>query len=154
MPDSPDNSDIASIERLVHAYTDLVANGDLGGVADLFAHGGVSGDAHPEPAMGREAVLELYRATLSTGGDGPRRLRVVTTDLQVEIDETASSAKCTSRFTVFPADPTITDTVLFVGRYLDQFARIDGTWAFTRRHVALDVTNHEAVDREGVHLGE
>ena len=144
---------MSSIERLVHAYTERVACGDLEGIADLFVHGGVSGDAHPEPAVGRAAVLELYRSTLSSGGDGPRRLRVVTTDLQVDIDESAGTATCTSRFTVFPSDPTVTDTVLFVGRYLDEFACFDGAWAFTRRHVALDVTNHEAVDREGVHLG-
>jgi hypothetical protein len=149
----PASSDVAAIERLVHAYTERVAQGDLEGIADLFVHGGVSGDAHPEPAMGRDAVLELYRTTLSSRGDGPRRLRVVTTDLDVRIDEAAGTATCTSRFTVFPSDPTITDTVLFVGRYLDQFALFDGTWAFTRRHVALDVTNQDAVDREGVHLG-
>ena len=153
MSASPGNPDVSSIERLVHAYTERVARGDLEGVADLFVHGGVSGDAHPEPAVGRAAVLELYRSTLSSGGDEPRRLRVVTTDLQVDIDESAGTATCTSRFTVFPSDPTVSDTVLFVGRYLDEFALFDGAWAFTRRHVALDVTNHEAVDREGVHLG-
>ena len=147
-------SDVAVIEQLVHAYTERVAKGDLESVADLFVHGAVSGDAHPEPAVGRAAVLDLYRATLASTGDAPRRLRVVTTDLQVEIDNTANTASCRSRFTVYPSDATITDTVLFVGRYLDEFARFDGTWAFTRRHVALDVTNHEAVDREGVHLGQ
>jgi hypothetical protein len=153
MSASSGTSDLAAIERLVHAYTERVARGDLESIADLFVHGSVSGDAHPEPAVGRAAVLELYRSTLSSGSEGPRRLRVVTTDLQVAIDEAAGTATCTSRFTVFPSDPTITDTVLFVGRYLDEFARFDGTWAFTRRHVALDVTNREAVDREGVHLG-
>jgi ketosteroid isomerase-like protein len=147
------HADVATIERLVHSYTELVARGDLDGIADLFVHGGVSGDAHPEPAIGRDAVLALYRATLSSSPDGPRRLRVATTDLQVAIDDAAGTATCTSRFTVRPSDPAITDTVLFVGRYLDQFARFDGVWAFTRRHVALDVTNHEAVEREGVHLG-
>jgi hypothetical protein len=145
--------DVAQIERLVHSYTDLVAKGDLDGVADLFVHGGVSGDAHPEPAIGREAVLELYRATLSSSGDGPRRLRVLTTELEIEFDKAAGTATCASRFIVRPSDPAITDSVLFEGRYLDQFARFDGAWAFTRRHVALDVTNHEAIDREGVNLG-
>jgi hypothetical protein len=147
------NADVTAIDRLVHAYTERVAKGDLEGIADLFVHGGVSGDAHPEPAIGRAAVLELYRTTLAAGGDGPRRLRVVTTDLQIDIDDAAGTARCVSRFTVYPSDPTITDTVLMVGRYLDEFARFDGAWAFTRRHVALDETNHEAVEREGVNLG-
>ncbi|MEO8695125.1 MAG: nuclear transport factor 2 family protein [Acidimicrobiales bacterium] len=153
MSAAPAHPDQAAIERLVHAYTARVAKGDLESIADLFVHGEVSGDAHPEPAIGRAAVLELYRTTLASSGDGPRRLRVVTTDLQVDIDDVAGTATCVSRFTVRPSDPTITDTVLFVGRYLDEFARFDGTWAFTRRHVALDETNHEAVDREGVNLG-
>jgi ketosteroid isomerase-like protein len=151
--ESPNNLDVAQIGRLVHAYTKHVAAGDLEAVADLFEHGGVSGDPHPEPVIGRAAVLELYRTTLSASADGPRRLRVVTTDLEVDIDATAATATCTSRFVVYPSDPNITDTVLFEGRYLDEFARFDGKWAFTRRHVALDVTNHDAVDREGVQLG-
>ena len=57
-------SDVAIIEQLVHAYTERVAKGDLESVADLFVHGAVSGDAHPEPAVGRAAVLDLYRARL------------------------------------------------------------------------------------------
>ncbi|MEO5842638.1 MAG: nuclear transport factor 2 family protein [Acidimicrobiales bacterium] len=153
MSASPANPHFVAIERLVHAYTERVAKGDLDSIADLFVHGGVSGDAHPEPVIGRAAVLELYRTTLASSGEGPRRLRVVTTDLDVDIDEAKGTATCVSRFTVYPSDPTITDTVLFVGRYLDQFAQFDGAWAFTRRHVALDVTNHEAVEREGVNLG-
>jgi len=151
--ESPSSPDVAQIERLVHAYTQHVAAGDLESVADLFVHGGVSGDAHPEPAMGRAAVRELYAATLASGGEGPRRLRVVTTDLEIDIDSAASTATCASRFVVYPSDPNVTDTVLFEGRYLDQFALFDGKWAFTRRHVALDVTNHDAVQREGVQLG-
>jgi ketosteroid isomerase-like protein len=149
---SPNNPDVAQIERLVHAYTERVADGDLEAIADLFIHGGVSGDTHPEPAIGRAAVLELYRATLSASSDGPRRLRVVTTDLQIEFATTANIATCASRFTVYPSDPNMAGTVLFEGRYLDEFASFDGQWAFTRRHVALDMTNHEAVEREGVHL--
>ena len=152
MSDSPGNPDIASIEQLVHAYSKHVAAGDLEAIADLFEHGGVSGDTHPEPAVGRAAVLALYRNTLSSNADGPRRLRVVNRDLEVEIDAAAATATCTSRFIVYPSDPNVTDTVLFEGRYLDEFARFDGAWAFTRRHVALDVTNREAVDREGVRL--
>ena len=149
-----DVSDAATIAQLVHAYTDLVAEGDLDGIADLFVHGAVSGDAHPEPAVGRAAVFELYRATLASTADGPRRLRVATTDLDIDIDQAAGTATCVSRFTVRPSDTNDADTVLFIGRYLDAFARFDDMWAFTRRHVALDVTNHEAVNREGVHLGD
>jgi ketosteroid isomerase-like protein len=154
MSESAPLSDAETIARLVHAYTDLVAKGDLDGIANLFIHGAVSGDAHPVPAVGRAAVLELYRATLASSAGGPRRLRVATTDLQMQINDTAGTAACVSRFTVRPSDAGDTDTVLFEGRYLDEFARFDGEWAFTRRHVALDMTNREAVDREGVHLGD
>ena len=95
MAQSLESSDEAIIERLVHAYTDLVAKGDLDGVADLFVHGAVSGDAHPDPVVGRAAVLELYRQTLASSPSGPRRLRVATTDLHIEVDDRAGPAKCT-----------------------------------------------------------
>lgn len=143
----------AEIARLVHAYTERVGHGDLEGIADLFAHGAVSGDAHPDPAVGRDAVLALYRTTLATHG-APRRLRASTTDLQIEVDEADGRATCESRFVVHPPDPASYDEILFVGRYSDRFARIDGRWQFTRRHVHLDVTNADAAAREGVHLGD
>ena len=36
MSGSPAKPDVAAIERLVHAYTERVAQGDLEGIADLF----------------------------------------------------------------------------------------------------------------------
>jgi ketosteroid isomerase-like protein len=147
---STDESDIEQITERVLAYGKFVARGDLEGIADLFVHGGVSGDAHPEPAVGRAAVLELYRTTLATGGT-ERRLRVATTDLEIDID--AGTATCMSTFTVRPPGSTDEAAPIFVGRYADTFARIDGRWEFTRRHVHLDMTDDEAVRREGVNLG-
>ncbi len=140
-------SDPEQIARRVQAYGERVANGDLEGIADLFVRGAVSGDAHPTPVAGRAAVLELYRNTLATGGP-PRRLRVSTTDLDIAID--GDTATCNSRFTVLA--PGSDDTPLFAGRYADRFARIDGRWEFTHRHVHLDATNTDAVARVGINL--
>src|SRR5690349_3272683 len=140
------------IAALVQAYCDLVAAGDLDGMATLFEHGAVSGDAHPDPARGRAEVLALYRATLA--GDGtPRRLRVSTTDLTVEVDPGGATAVAQSHFTVRAPGQALDDEPLMIGRYNDRFGQIDGRWRFVHRHVHLDVTNADAVRRAGVDLG-
>ena len=143
---------VEQITACVLAYGTFVAQGDLDGVADLFVHGAVSGDAHPDPVFGRDAVRELYRATLANDGT-ERRLRVATTDLQITIDEQAGTASCTSTFIVHAPGAADDDEPLFLGRYADTFALIDGRWEFTRRHVHLDTTNDDAVQRAGVNLG-
>lgn len=140
------------ITARVLAYGTFVAQGDLDGVADLFVHGAVSGDAHPDPAVGRSAVLDLYRATLANDGT-ERRLRVATTDLRIDVAEDPGTASCVSTFIVHAPGATNADAPLFRGRYADTFALIDGRWEFTRRHVHLDTTNDEAVQRAGVNLG-
>ena len=145
-------SDVDQITERVLAYGRFVAQGDLESVADLFVHGAVSGDAHPEPVIGRAAVLDLYRSTLA--GDGaPRRLRVITSDLRISVDHEAGTAGCLSTFAVYARDPSAADAPLFVGRYADRFALVDGRWEFAHRHVHLDMTDDEAVRREGVNLG-
>ncbi len=143
---------VEQITERVLAYGTFVAQGDLEGIADLFVHGAVSGDAHPDPAVGRAAVLELYRATLAADGTD-RRLRVTTTNLKIDIDDDAGTATCMSTFTVRAPGSTDADAPLFLGRYADAFALIDGRWEFTRRHVHLDMTDEDAVRREGVNLG-
>ena len=145
-----DQPAIGQITERVLAYGKFVAQGDLDSVADLFVHGAVSGDAHPEPVVGRDAVLALYRSTLAEGGSA-RRLRVTTTDLQID-SSSDGTATCMSTFTVRAPDSGDTEEPLFRGRYADAFEWIGGRWEFTRRHVHLDMTNDEAVRREGVNL--
>ncbi len=149
---APDQVAVEQITARVLAYGRFVAQGDLEGIADLFVHGAVSGDAHPDPVAGRAAVLELYRATLAYDGT-PSRLRVSTTDLKIDLDDHAGTATCMSTFTVRAPGSTDADAPLFLGRYADAFALIDGRWEFTRRHVHLDMTDEDAVRREGVNLG-
>lgn len=144
-------SDVAQITERVQAYGAFVAQGELDRIADLFVHGSVSGDAHPEPAVGRVAVRELYQATLATDGS-PRRLRVTTSDLQISGGTDTDTAACASRFEVRAPGAAATDAPLFVGRYADRFARIDGRWEFVHRHVHLDATDEEGVRRAGVNL--
>ena len=140
------------ISERVRAYGTFVAQGNLEGIADLFVHGAVSGDAHPEPVSGRAAVLELYRSTLASDGS-PSRLRVATNVTKIDIDHAAGNATCESTFNVRGPGSADDEEPLFLGRYADAFALIDGRWEFTRRHVHLDMTNEEAVRREGVNLG-
>ena len=140
----------------MHAYTERVGTRAISTASPTCSSTVASAATlTPSPPSAAAAVLELYRTTLSSSARRSAPARVVTTDLESgHRRRTPAPQRASSRFTVYPSDRTITDTVLFVGRYLDEFALSTDTWAFTRRHVALDVTNHEAVDREGVNLGD
>jgi hypothetical protein len=78
------------IENLLYTYAERLDAGDLEGVADLFAHGGIcmAPDAPPEQRIqGREAVLALYRGSTRLHDDGLPHTKHVTSNAIILMDE-------------------------------------------------------------------
>jgi ketosteroid isomerase-like protein len=133
------------IANLVYRYAEYVGAGDIDAVADLFAHAELSGSGQPEPAVGRAAVAALYTETfrrLAAAATG--KLHAVTTNLQLDVDERAGTATGRSYFTLMRSGPAGRVQPVLAGRYADSFARVDGAWRFSRRHVIVDLVNDQA----------
>ena len=130
------------IENLLHTYAERIDAGNLGGVADLFAHGRVlaSPDAPPEQAIeGRDRVLALYRGSARIYDDGSPHTKHVTTNSIIEVEDGANGASARSYYTVFQQLDDLPLQPIISGRYHDTFQRIEGRWWFDTRIIIVDL---------------
>lgn len=122
-----------SIRDLVARYN---ANGDSGRfdqVVACFAPDAVM-DVDGTLYEGREQIRTIFTSAADSLRDhpGPQLLRHFTSTLQIDVEsETFARARC--YYQVLMAHG-----LDHWGRYLDEFAPVDGTWLFTRRREVLD----------------
>jgi len=130
------------IENLLYVYAERIDAGDLEGVAELFRHGRIRpGPDAPEEASaeGRDAVLAMYRAATRLHEDGTPKTRHVTTNVILEVDESAGTALARSSYSVFQRTDALPLQPIIIGRYHDSFRRIDGRWWFDTRVMFVDL---------------
>jgi hypothetical protein len=127
-------------------YADLIDRGDFEGVADLLAHAEVlSGTS---VVRGRDDVLAMYaRSTRRHRDDGTPKTQHVTTNLLIDADDEAGTARCQSYFSVLQAVPgALALQPIVAGRYEDRFERADGQWRFAARRIVVtlvgDLSQH------------
>ncbi|MFI7610399.1 nuclear transport factor 2 family protein [Nonomuraea terrae] len=132
------------IENLIARYSELVDDGDFAGVGDLLAHAVYRGSG--APLGGREAIERWFRDTLIVHPGGTPRTQHITTNIAVELDDHADTARARSYVTVLQALPGRPPQVIAAGRYHDRFERHDGTWRFMERRVDIrlagDLSGH------------
>jgi ketosteroid isomerase-like protein len=134
MPD-----DARAIENLILSYAECVDAGDLDGVADLLADATIGVEGMADGLRGREKILGLLRSTIRMHEDGTPSTKHVTTNILVEVDETAGTATARSYFTVLQAVTGFGLQTIVAGRYRDRFARGDGGWRFVERRFQTDL---------------
>jgi 3-phenylpropionate/cinnamic acid dioxygenase small subunit len=135
-------TDHEEIATLLFTYAALVDAGDFTGVGTLFEHatfraatpsGDVALAQGSEGARRNFAVVQLYE-------DGTPRTKHVTTNVIVEVDDDAGTARSRSYFSVLQAVPgKLPLQVVVAGRYHDTFERVDGRWRFTDRLILTDL---------------
>ena len=130
-----------AISDLVLTYAERIDLGDFEGVAEVLADATVTAEGVDAEWVGREAILTLYATgTRRYPDNGTPHTKHVTTNLIVDVDEAAGTATGRAYFTVFQAVPgALALQPIIAGRYRDAFARRDGEWRFTRRHMIVDL---------------
>ncbi|MCZ8381468.1 nuclear transport factor 2 family protein [Mycobacterium sp. CPCC 205372] len=129
------------IENLIYSYAERVDAGDLGAVADLFAHGRICGveNGPPETVFeGTARVRQMYDMATRLYEDGTPKTHHHTTNVRIEVDESAGSASARSYYLVTQATPDLPLQVIVTGRYHDTFHRVDGRWWFDSRTMFVD----------------
>ncbi len=129
------------IENLIYSYAERIDAGDLGAVADLFAHGRICGveNGPPETVFeGRTRVRQMYDMATRLYEDGTPKTHHHTTNVRIEVDESAGSASARSYYLVTQATPDLPLQVIVTGRYHDTFHRVDGRWWFDSRTMFVD----------------
>lgn len=138
--------DATAITNLLYVYAEAMDAGDFEAAASLFEHALLI-VADGVPPIDSATMLAIWRENVITYDDGTPRTRHVVTNPIVEVDEGASTARCRSVYTVFQQADDGALAPIVSGRYHDEFAKLDGTWRFTRRDYSLvdlvgDVSRH------------
>jgi 3-phenylpropionate/cinnamic acid dioxygenase small subunit len=126
-----------AIEELIFAYAERIDEGDLEGLANLFAAGVYRSDRGGE-YHGAAAVLDMLRSTVILY-DGKPRTKHAITNVVVDIDDEHGTARARSYYTVFQATAELALQPVIAGRYRDQFARDGGVWHFAERFIHVDL---------------
>ena len=127
-----------AIAALIFTYAERIDAGDLAGVAALFADAtfrSVQGGVY----HGSAAVLDVLTRLVILYPDGTPRTKHITTNLVIEVDETAGTAAARSYFTVLQATDGAALQTIVAGRYQDRFVRDAVEWRFAERLIAMDL---------------
>jgi len=143
------------IAALIHGYAECIDDGDFEGVAELLADAELRTEGIPGAVRGREAILDLYRRTTRIHPEtGTPRTAHLVTNLVIDVDEEARSARARSRFAVLQATPELPLQVVAAGRYRDRFHRGPAGWCFRERVIRLDLlgnlTSHLLLDADSL----
>ena len=128
------------ITALLYTYAERIDAGDFAGVADLLAEAALTFEGFDVVRRGRTEVMAVYEATTRRHTDGTPRTKHVVTNVVLDIDGDAGTARSRSYFTVLQAVPgALTLQPVVAGRYRDGFRRVDGVWRFESRHITVDL---------------
>jgi hypothetical protein len=142
----------ASIARLVYSYAERLDEGDIAGMAGLFARGTLrtSGPDGILTFTGTDEVYGAFANSVRRFEDGTPATKHVTTNLIVEEADDGYSATGRAVFTVLQARPDFALQIVVAGRYVDSFVRTDGSWSFADRLIQIDlvgdVSRHLVLD--------
>jgi hypothetical protein len=124
-----------SVRNLVARYNANADTGRFDQAVELFAVDAVL-ETDGVRCDGREAIRSMFAATrdmvADVSADAPRYIRHHTSTLQIDVTS-ATTARGRCYFQVLMAHG-----LDHWGRYVDEFAQIDGRWVFTRRRVTVD----------------
>lgn len=122
------------IENLIYNYAELLDAGDLEGMAQLFSHAEFFGPDGKIAASGADEFLAINRQAVKIYPEtGTPRTKHVTTNVIIEVNESADAATARSYFTVFQSTQDLALQPIISGRYRDGFERVDGNWRFRQR---------------------
>jgi hypothetical protein len=130
-------SSYRAIENLIASYAALADDGDFAGLATLLSDATLIGGG--VTVSGRDSIEKTLHDMVIVYRDGTPRTKHVTTNIAIEVDETAGTAVARSYFTVLQALPDLALQPIVAGTYQDRFERHDGRWRFAERQVHADL---------------
>ena len=131
-------SDEQQIRNLMYRYMEATDDGDFATRAELFEFativfpppmGSITGGA--AIAANFESRQRLY--------DGIPRTSHICTNVIIEVDDDANTARARSRYLVLQETGDLPLQPIITGRYHDRFERVDGAWRFAERRFTVDL---------------
>jgi hypothetical protein len=134
------------IRNLMFRYCELIDDGDVDALANLFAGAAIVGQDGTVIAHGRAEVRAMYsggnRHERTSAG---RATKHITTNVLVEVDDAAGTAIARSYWVLLvSSSPDEPIRPVLAGRYHDRFSRENGEWRFAERAYLVDLTGSES----------
>jgi ketosteroid isomerase-like protein len=121
-------ADLEEIRELARRYAHYVWQQDAAGAVDLFTVDGEMHTGDRPPIVGRAALAEMYRGTLSEGKFQPFVHNHV-----VELNGDAATGTCYLDLRAVHDG----QSMIGAGYYEDVYVRVDGVWKFRSRRLNL-----------------
>jgi hypothetical protein len=132
------------IEQKIFRMGYALEDGDFATVGELLRHATFGADMIGRKAFrGRDEITAQYERTNITYPGKGRATREMYDNVVVDIDLDAGTARSTTMYTVaqqVPRDGARFE-LLVAGRYVDEWARIDGEWHYTDRFIEVQFKN-------------
>lgn len=147
--------DSRQIENLIYRYAELIDDGKLEKVAELFRDASIISPVHNSTCSGYEDILAMYKFSCRLHEiSGTPLTKHLTTNVIVEVEASGTAAKARSYYTVIQATDSLPLQPIISGRYRDEFNRIGSNWKFSRREMHVDLigncSEHLLYDTQGL----
>jgi hypothetical protein len=135
------------IARLIFLCDQRNDDGDFDGVGELFFNGVVEVEGMPDGVVkGAKQVADQFRRATQVYQEGGARTHHMSSNLIIDVDEEAGTARCQSHYVMFQATEGLPLQPINTGRNMDEFERVDGVWQWKRRFIRAllfgDMTHH------------
>ena len=142
--------DSCDIKNLIYNYAHHIDSGELEAVADMFAQGSILAGASADDVQrieGAEAIHRMYSAfTRLYEDDGSPHTLHLTSNVVVEVEAGADSARAKCYAVVFQAVDGLALQPIIGVRYYDRFRKVNAAWQFYERRIetrlAGDLSHH------------
>ena len=132
--------DCRQIENLIYRYAELIDDGDLEGVAELFRDAQIVSTVHNVRHQGFDEVLHMYKVSCRIyEATGTPLTKHLTTNVIIELDKNGKTASARSYYTVIQAADSLPLQPIISGRYKDSFRQVDTQWRFASREMIIDL---------------
>jgi hypothetical protein len=116
--------------------------GDFDTVGELLQYATFGADRIGRGVFrGRDEIRDQYRRTNIVYPEGGRRTKEIYTNILVDVDLDAGTARSTTSFTVAQQVPGGRFELLVAGRYEDEWERADGAWRWADRYIVAQYHN-------------
>ena len=120
----------------------FLEDGDFDGVAELLKDATFGADIIGRKVFrGRDEIGDQYRRTNVTYPGQGRATKEVYSNVLVDIDLEAGTARSTTNYTVAQQPPGQPFGLLVAGRYEDEWQRVAGRWQWSDRYIKVQFRN-------------
>jgi 3-phenylpropionate/cinnamic acid dioxygenase small subunit len=130
--------DAVAVTNLLYRYAELIDAGDYEGIGEHLQHAVITTDGSDQEISGAAAIAGMYHASTRKYENGTPLTKHVITNPIVEVADGGLTATVRSYYTVFQKTPDTPLQPIINGHYRDEFAKVDGEWRYTRRHMGVD----------------